>query len=404
MGRYDRPMPGLLDGIRVLDLSRILAGPYCAMTLGDLGADVIKVEHPAGGDLTRGWGPPFTEGGLSAYFLSANRNKRSLTLDLSREAGRSVLRELIRSSDVLLENFRAGTLARWGFDWEALTELRPDLVYCSVTGFGADGPHAAEAGYDFMVQARGGLMSITGFADGEPVKVGVAIADLVTGLFAASAIQGALFARERGGGPQRIDMALLDGQVAMLVNVASNYLVSGEVPGRLGNAHPNIVPYEAFEAADGVFTIGVGSDAHWKALCRAIDRESWAEDPRFVTNAARVENRQLVSAELSTLAPQRTVAEWLDLLEALGIPCAPVQDVAEVFRDPRVTSRGMRVEMEHSAGAVPLLAPAMKIPTCPAEVRLAPPLLGEHTREILAELYNGPQVEALFQEGVVSEP
>jgi crotonobetainyl-CoA:carnitine CoA-transferase CaiB-like acyl-CoA transferase len=397
-------MPGLLDGIRVLDLSRILAGPYCAMTLGDLGADVIKVEHPVGGDLTRGWGPPFTDSGLSAYFLSANRNKRSLTLDLSSDSGRGVLRDLIRGSDVLLENFRAGTLARWGFGWETLTELRPDLVYCSVTGFGSDGPHADEAGYDFMVQARGGLMSITGFADGEPVKVGVAIADLVTGLFAVSAIQGALFARERGGGPQRVDMALLDGQVAMLVNVASNYLVSGEVPGRLGNAHPNIVPYEAFEAADGVFTIGVGSDAHWRALCQAIDRGTWAEDPRFATNAARVENRKLVSAELRALAPERTVAEWLALLEALGIPCAPVQDLAEVFRDPRVQTREMQIEKPHPAGAVPLLAPAMKIPTCPAEVRLPPPLLGEHTREILGDLYDDSRIDALFREGVVSEP
>ena len=397
-------MAGLLDGIRVLDLSRILAGPYCAMTLGDLGADVIKVEHPTGGDLTRGWGPPFTESGLSAYFLSANRNKRSLTLDLSTEDGRHVLRELIRSADVLLENFRAGTLERWGFDWSALTELRPDLVYCSVTGFGTDGPHRDEAGYDFMIQARGGLMSITGFADGEPVKVGVAIADLVTGLFASTAIQAALFARERGGGPQHIDMALLDGQVAMLVNVASNFLVSGEVPGRLGNAHPNIVPYEAFDAADGAFTIGVGSDAHWRALCRAIDRESWAEDPRFATNAARIEHRALVSAQLSGLAKGRSVASWLELLEGLGIPCAPIQDIAQVFADPRVIARQMRVDQPHPTGDVPLVGPAIKVPTAPTEIRRAPPLLGEHSREVLGELYAEERVEELLRSGVTTVP
>jgi formyl-CoA transferase len=249
-------MAGLLDGIRVLDLTRILAGPYCAMTLGDLGADVIKVERPGIGDLTRGWGPPFTESGQSAYFLCANRNKRSLTLDLGCEEGREVLRDLIGQSDVLIDNFKAGTLEAWGLDWQTLIGLRPDLVYCTITGFGAEGPHRDEPGYDFMIQARGGLMSITGQTGGEPTKVGVAIADLVTGLFAAASIQGALFARERGMGPQRIDLSLLDSQVAMLVNVASNYLVSGDVPGRFGNAHPNIVPYEAFDGKDGAFTVG----------------------------------------------------------------------------------------------------------------------------------------------------
>lgn len=394
-------MAGLLDGIRVLDLTRILAGPYCAMTLGDLGADVIKVERPGIGDLTRGWGPPFTESGQSAYFLCANRNKRSLTLDLSRDEGRAVLRDLIGRSDVLIDNFKAGTLEAWGLDWQTLIGLRPELVYCTITGFGAEGPHRDEPGYDFMIQARGGLMSITGEAEGEPMKVGVAIADLVTGLFAAASIQGALFARERGQGPQRIDLSLLDSQVAMLVNVASNYLVSGEVPGRFGNAHPNIVPYEAFEAKDGAFTVGVGSEDHWRRLCEAIGKAEWLSDPRFSDNASRVANRVDFSEAFAALASEHTVAEWLELFEGIGIPCAPIQDLGQVFSDSRVTSRDMVTELVHGGVGIPLLNPAMKIPTAPAEVRRAPPHLGEHTREILEELYDAKRLAELVDAGVV---
>ncbi len=393
-------MTALLDGVRVLDLSRILAGPFCAMTLGDLGADVVKVEAPGRGDDTRHWGPPFTASGLSAYFLCANRNKRSLTLDLKQETGRRVLRELIARSDVLIENFRAGTLESWGLGWDALRALRPDLVYCTITGYGYGHEYSDEAGYDFMIQARGGLMSITGPSADAPHKVGVAITDLMTGLFAVGAINAALAARPRRA--QRIDMALFDAQVAALANVASNFLVSGERPAAYGNAHPNIVPYQAFEGSEGSFAIGVGSESLWQKLCALLGREDLAADPRFAGNPQRVENRETLVPLLQEEFRAKTASHWLEVLVAAGIPCAPIHAVDEVFADPRAQARALRVEIGDGADAIPMVASAMRIPTAPAVLRRPPPALGADSDEVLAALgYSAAAVAALRDAGVV---
>ena len=392
-------MSGLLEGIRVLDLSRILAGPWCGMTLGDLGADVVKVERPGSGDDTRHWGPPFTESGQSAYFLCANRNKRGITLDFGCDAGKELLGRLIASADVVIENFRAGTLAKWGFDWERLTNLRPDIVYCTITGFGYDNEFSREPGYDMLLQARGGLMSITGPEDGPPHKVGVALCDVVTGLNASNAILAALVARARKQSPQRIDISLFDSQVTMLANVASNYLVSGERPVSYGNAHPSIVPYQAFDASDGALAVGVGNDAQWSRLCAEIGEPGWATDVRFATNAARVESRHELIPLLATVFAGRSRLEWTEALERLSIPCAPIQHIDEVFADPRALARGLRQEVD----GVPLTASPLRIPTSPVSVRRAPPKLGEHTREVLEDWLGFDQgaVERLVADGVV---
>lgn len=370
---------GLLAGVRVLDLSRILAGPWCTQMLGDLGADVIKVERPGSGDDTRAWGPPFFEDGLSAYFLCANRNKRGITLDFKEPRGLELLRELIARSDVLIENFRAGTLEALGLGWDELRVLRADLVYCTITGFGHASEFRDEPGYDFLLQARGGLMSVTGPA-GEPHKVGVALCDLVAGQNAATSIVAALYAREKGRGAQRIDVSLFDSQVAMLANVASNFLVSGERPLAYGNGHPNIVPYQAFEAADAPFAVGVGNDAQWSRLCSAVGHGEWITDERFATNPARVTNRDELVPLLETLFATRTRDAWLQLLHELSIPCAPIQAVDEVFADPR--ARDLRQEVD----GVPLVRSPLAIPTAPAEARRAPPRLGQHTDEVLGEV------------------
>lgn len=376
----------LLEGIRVLDLTRVLAGPYCTMMLGDLGADILKVEEPGRGDETRQWGPPFA-GGESAYYLCVNRNKRSLGLNLKTEKGRQLLRQLIEQSDVLVENFRAGTLEEWGLSYEELQRLRPGLVYCTITGYGYTGPYRDRAGYDFIIQAEGGLMSITGPAEGEPYKVGVAVADITTGLFACNAILAALFARQRSGAGQRIDMALFDSQVAWLANVASNYLVSGQAPRRHGNAHPNIVPYQAFRASDGYFALAIGNDAQFQKLCSLLNHPDWATDERFASNAARVHNRQILIPLLEAEFLCHDTRHWQTEIEARGLPVGPINNLERVFENPQVAARNMRVEIDHpSAGSIPLVGSPLNIPTAPPSIRRPPPLLGQHTDEVLREL------------------
>lgn len=379
------PSPSLLEDVVVIDMTRVLAGPYCTMMLGDLGADVIKIEEPRQGDDTRGWGPPFTAAGESAYFLSANRNKRSLTLNLKDPQGLALLRRLIASGDVLVENFRAGTLEAWGLDYDTLQRLRPGLIVCSITGYGQTGPYRERPGYDFMVQAMGGFMSVTGPEEGEPYRAGIAIADLAAGMFATSAILAALYARQRTGQGQRIDISLLDSQVALLSYVASNYLVSGEPPRRYGNGHPNIVPYQAFRASDGFFAFAAGNDGQWRKFCQAVDRAGWAEDPRFATNGDRVGNRRELLPLLSDLFASRPARAWMELCESIGIPSAPINTVDQVFEDPQVKARGMRQSAQHpSAGEVPLVGSPLCIPTSPVQIRRAPPRLGEHTVDILS--------------------
>jgi len=384
MGSDDKP---LLDGVRVLDLSRVLAGPYCTMILGDLGADIIKVETPGLGDDTRHWGPPFAPGGESAYFLCVNRNKRSLTLNLKSEQGLQILKELIRRSDILVENFRVDTLESWGLSYASLQDLHPGLIYCTITGYGYTGPYRRLPGYDFIVQAQGGLMSITGPEAGEPYKVGVAIADITAGLFACNAILAALFEHQRSGKGQRIDISLLDSQIAWLANVGSNYLISGEAPLRYGNAHPNIVPYQTFKASDGYFALAVGNDGQWRQFCEKVGKTEWADDARFQTNACRVENRTELIPLLEHLFKQAEISHWLGLLETIGVPCGPINSIDQVLNDPQVQARQMVIEVPHpSAGSVRLVASPLKIPTAPPVVRLPPPMLGEHTAEILREI------------------
>jgi len=374
---------GPLDGVRVLDLTRVVAGPYCSMFLGDLGAEVVKVEQPGAGDDTRGWGPPFA-GGESAYYLCINRNKKSLTLDLKSRRAVELLRELAKAADVVIENFRPGTMERLGLGEKELRELNPRLIYASITGFGADGPMSDWPGYDLIVQAWGGLMSITGTPAGEPVKVGVAIIDLVAGLMLGKAITAALFAREKIGVGQRIDTSLLEAEVASLINAGSNYLVGGKVPARWGNAHPNIVPYQNFKTADGYLVIGVASEVIWKRFCEAIGRAELIHDSRYANNSKRVENRAELIALLAAIFVQRDNDAWFKLLTDAQVPCAPVQSIDQVFRAPQVLHRDMLMEVEHpTAGKVRMAGIPVKFSVTPASVRLPPPLLGEHNSEIL---------------------
>ena len=377
----------LLDGVRVLDLSRVLAGPYCTMMLGDLGADIIKIEAPELGDDTRHWGPPFTEGGESAYFLCINRNKRSMTLNLKTNQGIQILKELIQQCDVLVENFRVDTMDKWGLSYETLQQLKPGLIYCSITGYGYTGPYRNLPGYDFIIQAQGGVMSITGPEEGEPCKVGVAIADITAGLFACNAILAALYDHQKSGRGQRIDISLLDSQIAWLANVGSNYLISGEKPMRYGNAHPNIVPYQTFKASDGYFALGIGNDGQWKQFCERAEKKEWAEDDRFKTNANRVENRKILIPLLDELFLQNEIAHWLSILESVGVPCGPINTIDQLFDDPQVQAREMVIQVDHpSAGVINMVASPLKIPTAPVKVRLPPPTLGEHTEKILHDL------------------
>jgi formyl-CoA transferase len=400
----DKPSAALLKDIFVLDLTRVLAGPYCTMMLGDLGADVVKIEVPGRGDDTRAWGPPFTENGQSAYFLSTNRNKRSLTLNLKDPQGIEVLKALIAKADVLVENFKAGTLEEWGLDWETLETLRPGLIYCTITGYGYSGPYKDRPGYDFMVQALGGLMSVTGPADGEPTRAGVAIADLATGMFACNAILAALFARERTGEGQRIDLALLDSQVALMSYVASNYLVSGELPSRYGNGHPNIVPYQSFKAKDKYFAFAAGNDGQWTKFAQGVGKAEWITDERCATNQARVANRNYVVGMLAELFATRSADEWMGLCDEIGIPSAPIQNIADVMAHPQVQARGIQTEARGADGSVvPQVASPMNIPSAPTTIRYAPPLLGEHSAAVLAEFlgYDAEQTATLKKAGVV---
>ena len=391
-----------LDGIRVLDLSRVLAGPWCTQTLADLGADVIKIERPGSGDDTRTWGPPFlkdTQGretAEAAYYLGTNRNKRSVTCDISHAAGQALVRELVPLCDVFVENFKVGDMARYGLDYAALKALNPRLVYCSVTGFGQTGPYRDRAGYDYAVQGIGGLMSITGERDdldGGPQKVGVAVADLFTGMYATVAILAALRHAEKTGEGQAIDMALLDTQVAMLANLGANYLVSGKVPGRSGNAHQNIVPYQVFETApapDGSkdhVILAVGNDGQFGKFCEVAARPELAMDQRYARNQDRVRNRAVLVPLLEQIMQQRTKAQWLAALEAAKVPCGAINNLAEVFDDPQVQERNMVTTWEHPLEpALRLVSSPMKFSLTPVRTVRPPPLLGQHTDEVLDEM------------------
>ncbi|MBI5757367.1 MAG: CoA transferase [Planctomycetales bacterium] len=382
-----------LEQVRVLDLSRVLAGPYCTMLLGDLGADVVKVERPQSGDDTRQWGPPFI-GGQGAYFLCCNRNKRSLTLNLKSPRGQEIVRTLATNSDVVVENFLPGTLDEIGLGYEALSRINPRLVFCSITGFGQTGPLRNEPGYDIMIQARAGVMSITGEPDGQPMKVGVAISDITAGLFAANAILASLLSRERTGRGDRIDISLYDCTVAWLANVGSNYLVSGEVPRRHGTAHPNIVPYQAFQAADGSLIVAVGNDTQFQRFCDVIGRSDLAADPRFSTNSLRVQHRDELLPVLRSIFQQRPVAEWLVALEQAQVPTGPVNTMDRVFADPQVAARDMVWPMSHpTADEIKLVGSPLKFAAADAPPRRPPPLLGEHTGQILHELLGISEAE-----------
>ena len=383
------PLLNANQRLRVLDFTRVLAGPVCTMLLGDYGADVIKVERPGRGDDTRHWGPPWAGSDaarMSAYFLSVNRNKRSLTLNLQEAEGRALARRLALASDVLIENFRVGQMAAWGLDYEALAAEHPGLVYCSISGYGQAGPRAHEPGYDSVIQAQSGLMAITGEADGEPMKIGVALSDVITGLFATTAIQAALLQREHGGRGQYIDVALLDAQLAAMVNIASNALVAGSEPGRYGNAHPSIVPYQTFAAADRTFSLAVGNDRQFARLCAIIECEDLAADPRFADNPARVQHREMLIPLLEMAFRRAPAQHWIDAALAAGIPAGPINTVGEALADPQVAARGLVQDVTLADGSLaPMVGPVAQLSAEPATIRHAPPALGQHTQEILRE-------------------
>jgi len=410
-------MSGALAHLRILDLSRVLAGPWASQLLADLGAQVIKIEKPGSGDDTRHWGPPWLadgEGratGESAYYLCANRNKQSLTVDITKPEGRAIILELAADADVFMENFKVGSLAAYGLDYAALRAVNPRLVYCSITGFGQDGPYAARAGYDFLIQGMGGLMSLTGTPDGDPgagpQKVGVALTDILTGLYAGNAILAALAHRDRDGfrkgEGQYIDLALLDVQVACLANQAMNYLVSGTAPKRMGNAHPNIVPYQDFPTADGDMVLAIGNDAQFARFCEIAGRPEWASDERFATNAARVAQRQTLIPLLRQTTVMRTTAEWMAALEEAGVPCGPINDLAAVFADPQVTARGLQLQLPHAlGGTAPQVANPIHLSATPVDYRRAPPTLGQDTVPLLRALgLSDAEISELRRTGVV---
>ncbi len=405
--------PQPLAGVRILDLSRVLAGPWCTQTLADLGADVIKIERPmkdgVGGDDTRGWGPPFLKDrdgqdtAEAAYYLGTNRNKRSITVDIAQPEGQALIRRLAGQCDVFIENFKVGDMARYGLDADSLRTLYPRLVYCSVTGFGQTGPYRERAGYDYAIQGMGGLMSVTGERDdlpgGGPQKVGVAVADLFTGMYATVAILAALRHRDATGQGQAVDMALLDTQVAMLANLGANYLVTGVAPGRIGNAHQNIVPYQVFETSDGHLILAVGNDSQFAKFCHVAGCPELAQDPRFIKNADRVRHRATLVPLLTDILKRRKKYDWLPALEAAKVPCGAINNLAEVFADPHVQARAMTVPMPHPlTDTLQLVASPMKLSATPVQYRRPPPLLGEHTDEVLRELgWSADELAALRQ-------
>lgn len=392
-----------LEGIRVLDLSRILTGPYCTMMLADMGAEVFKLEPPGTGDDTRTWGPPFVRG-MSTYFISINRNKKSFTLNLKHPRGKELLQDLVRGVDVLVENFRPGTMAKLGLGYETLQEINPRLVYCAVSGFGLTGPYRDRPGYDVLAQAMGGMMSVTGEPEGDPVKAGMSIADIGAGMFAAFGILAALMARERTGRGQLIDTSLLESQLAWHTYLATNYLAAGKVPGRLGTAHPSIVPYQGFKASDQHFIVAVGNDGLWRRFCQVAGLERLADDERYRTNPDRVAHREELLAIIGARLAERTAAEWVDAFLAAGVPAGPICSLDQVYADPHVLARDMIVEMEHPEyGQVRATGIPLKLSATPGRVYLPPPTLGEHTAEVLGRLLNldAAAVADLRAEGVL---
>jgi crotonobetainyl-CoA:carnitine CoA-transferase CaiB-like acyl-CoA transferase len=403
-------MAGPLSHIRVLDLSRVLAGPWAGQNLADLGAEVIKVERPNVGDDSRAFGPPWVKDRAgrdtkdSAYFTSANRGKKSITVNISSPAGQAIVRELARASDVLIENYKFGDLARYGLGYDDLKTLNPRLIYCSITGFGQTGPYRERPGYDFMIQGMGGMMSVTGEPGGEPMRAGVPVADIIAGMYASIAICAALAHRADSGKGQHLDLALLDAQIALLAYQNTNYFATGTPPGRIGNLHPNIVPYQPFRTSDGEVIIACGNDNLYRKFCEAAGCPELAGDARFATNGKRVENRVALTRLLQEIFARRPTREWLELLEAAGVPNGPINDVAQVFEEPQVRARGVRVELEHTvAGKLLSVASPMRFSGTPVEHKLAPPLLGEHTEEILRERLgrSAAQIAALRAEGAI---
>lgn len=408
------PLKKALGHLRVLDLTRILAGPWCGQNLADLGADVIKIERPHIGDDTRSWGPPYLQDAdgvdttEAAYYLAANRGKRSVTLDIATAEGQAIIRDLVKHCDVVLENYKVGQLKKYGLDYESLRHEKPDLIYCSITGFGQDGPYAQRAGYDFIVQGMGGFMSITGERDdlpgGGPQKAGVAISDLMTGMYATVAVLAALTHRDRTGEGQSIDMALLDVQVAMLANMGTNYLASGTPPKRWGNAHPNIVPYQTFATSDGHIIVAVGNDGQYQRFIGVGGRPDLGDDERFATNPMRVRYRDILVPLLADMVKTKTKQQWIDLLESAGVPCGPINDLEEAFANPQIVARGLRIDLPHpTAGIVKLAGSPIKMSVTPPQYDKPPPLLGQHTEDVLRDMlgHTAAQISALREKGIL---
>jgi len=396
-------MAGALAGIKVLDLSRVLAGPWAGQLLADLGAEVLKVERPGAGDDTRQWAPPSLPDGTAAYFLCANRGKRSVTVDITKPEGQEIVRALARDADVVIENYKVGGLKKYGLDYDSLSQLNPRLVYCSITGFGQDGPYAELPGYDYIVQGMSGLMSITGPANGEPHKVGVAVTDLFTGIYASNAILAAIIARQTSGKGQYIDMALFDCALASLANINMNWLIGQQVPPRLGNAHANIVPYQVFACADGHFILACGNDKQFRAVCQLIGLPTLADDERFASNPQRVKHRDSLVPVLAEAFLAQPREQWLKQLDAAGVPCGPINTVDEAFNDPQIRHRGMEIHLQDSVGQnVPLVGCPIKLSGTPVEYNQAPPKLGEHTDDVLRALgYDAARIATLREQGTV---
>ena len=396
---------GPLSGLRVLDLTRVLAGPTCTQMLGDLGAEVIKIERPEAGDDTRGFAPPFVPNTKeSAYFVGVNRNKKSVTLDIAKPEGQAIIHKLLEHCDILVENFKVGALAKYGLGYEQLAKTHPRLIYCSITGFGQTGPYAPRPGYDALIQAMGGVMSLTGEPNGSPQKVGVPVADLFAGLYGCIGILAAVNHRNSTGQGQQIDIGMLDTHVAWLANQGMNYLATGENPARLGNQHPNIAPYQEFPTKDGYLILAVGNDPTFERFCKAFGQEALLADPRFATNPIRVQNRQLVTDTLTPVMKSKTTAEWIDALEALKIGCGPINTLEQVFADPHVQAREMVVEMAHCSGeTVKVIANPVKLSATPPSYRSPPPVLGEHTEDVLASVLkmSASDIAALREKGIL---